>query len=320
MDQRLARGLFIDFHGHLKGSQEFVHPEVPEIPALRAAAEALEPVLVQGIGLFARFGRHRVLTQLYPRFKQLGFNEILRQFNKYQADALITSMDAAGIETTVICAIEPFFQTLDLLETLAPYGERFAIFASVDPEDPEFAAKFDMYVATGQVYGMKIHPSLAGPMPTSEMMFELIDLARKHRLPVIIHTGTFPFPLCEGADNALALEYVIRDFPTVPIVLAHIGWDQHDHVLALGHDYPNVYTDTSWQPPAIIREAIQAMGVERVLFGSDFPLFSQQSALATLFEALTPDELRRIGYQNGFELLRHRGGREPGDFPDARGP
>ena len=320
MDQRLARGLFIDFHGHLKGSQEFSHPEVPEIPVLRAAAEALEPMLVQGINLFARYGRHRVLTQFYPRFKALGFNEILRQFNKHQADTLLAGMDRAGIETTVICAIEPFFQTLDLLETLAPYGERFAVFASVDPEDPEYESKFDTYVATGQVYGMKIHPSLAGPMPTSERMFQLIDLARRHRLPVIIHTGTFPFPLCEGADNALALEPVIRDFPEVPIVLAHIGWDQHDHVLALGHDYPNVYTDTSWQSPQIIREAISAMGVERVLFGSDFPLFSQESALAVLLEAVPPEQLRRIGYENGASLLRHREPSRLGDFPDVRGP
>lgn len=320
MDQRLARGLFIDFHGHLKGSQEFQHPDVPEIPVLRAAAEALEPMLFQGIGLFARYGRHRVLTQLYPRFKTLGFNEILRQFNKYQADTLLASMDRSGIETTVICAIEPFFQTLDLLDTLAPHGDRFAVFASVDPEDPEYEAKFGTYVATGQVYGMKIHPSLAGPMPTSERMFELIDLARKHHLPVIIHTGTFPFPLCEGADNALALEYVIRDFPDVPIVLAHIGWDQHDHVLALGHDYPNVYTDTSWQSPTIIREAISAMGVERVLFGSDFPLFSQESALAVLLEAVPPEQLRRIGHDNGAALLRHRANKQASNFPDARGP
>lgn len=320
MDQRLARGLFIDFHGHLKGSQEFSHPEVPEIPVLRAAAEALEPVLVQGISLFARFGRHRVLTQVYPRFKALGFNEILRQFNKYQADTLLANMDRAGVETTVICAIEPFFHTLDLLETLAPYGDRFAVFASVDPEDPEYETKFATYVQTGQVYGMKIHPSLAGPMPTSERMFELIDLAKKHHLPVIIHTGTFPFPLCEGADNALALEPVIRAFPEVPIVLAHIGWDQHDHVLALGHDYPNVFTDTSWQSPQIIREAISAMGVERVLFGSDFPLFSQESALAVLLEAVPPEQLRRIGYENGAALLRHRTGQQASGFPDARGP
>lgn len=319
MDQRLARGLFIDFHAHLKGGKAFSHPDVPEFPALKAAAEALEPMLFHGIGLFAQFGRHRALTQLYPRFRALGFNEILRQFNKYQAAQLIESMDRSGVERTVICAIEPFFETLDLLETLAPYGNRFAVFASVDPEDPEYAEKFESYVETGQVYGMKIHPSLAGPHPTSNRMFELLDLAKKHHLPTIIHTGTFPFPLCEGADNALALEPVIRDFPEVPIVLAHIGWDQHRHVLALGHDYANVYTDTSWQGPHIIQEAIQAFGEERVLFGSDFPLFSQANALAVLLEAVSPEQLRRIGHDNAARLLAHRETKSAGEHPPPRG-
>ncbi|MEB3330332.1 MAG: amidohydrolase family protein [Candidatus Sericytochromatia bacterium] len=298
-------GLFVDFHAHLRGSKEVAHPAAPHLPLLRAFANVFEPVLAQGVEWMARYGRHRALTRLYPHFKVVGFNEILRQFNRHQADALVASMDQVGIQTTVICAIEPFFETLDLLETLAPYGERFAVFCSVDPQDPDFAARFATYVATGQVYGLKIHPSLAGPIPTSERMFELLSLADAHHLPVIIHTGTFPFPLCEGADNALALEPVIRDFPNVPIVLAHIGWDQAEHVLALGHDYPNVYTDTSWQPPHVIREAISAMGLERVLFGSDFPLFSQSRALSVLLEALRPEELATVGRENARRLLAH---------------
>jgi predicted TIM-barrel fold metal-dependent hydrolase len=260
-------------------------------------------VLYQGIGLFARFGRHRLLTGVYPIFAQLGFNELVRQFNKYQADELIASMDRNGIETTVICAIEPFFETLDLLETVKPYGHRLAVFCSVDPEEPDFAEKFAAYLETGMVYGLKIHPALAGPSPTSERMFELVGLAERHRLPVIIHTGTFPFPLCEGANDVFALEPVIRAFPEVPIVLAHIGWDQHDAVIALGRDYPNVYTDTSWQPAEIIKEALEGFGPDRVMFGSDFPLFQQAAALAPLIEAVPPAWLPRIGYENAARLL-----------------
>lgn len=306
-------GTFIDFHAHLRGKKDIEHPETPHYPFLHTAAELVEPLLYEGINLFARFGRHRVLTELYPMFKHVGFNELVRQFNKYQAHQLVASMDELGIERTVICAIEPFFETLDLLETLEPYKHRFALFCSVDPQDDEFAQKFETYMETGLIYGMKIHPALAGPVPTSERMFELIALAQKHKLPVIIHTGTFPFPLFEGTNNSLMLEPVIQAFPDVPMVLAHIGWDQHDHVLALGHDYPNVYTDTSWQPPTIIREAIVAMGVERVLFGSDFPLFPQRSALSPLLEAVDPDELKLVGYENARRLLALS---HPEEFPD----
>jgi predicted TIM-barrel fold metal-dependent hydrolase len=313
----MARGLFIDFHAHLRGKKDIQAPETPNFPLLTAAADVLEPALVEGINLFARHGRHRVMTQFYPLFKRVGFNEIIRQFNKYQIGQLLASMDACGIERTIIAAIEPFFETLDLLETIQPHAERFAVFCSVDPEDPEYAQKFEEYVATGMVYGMKIHPAMAGPSPTSERMFEMMALAQKHRLPVIIHTGTFPFPLTEGANNVLALEPVIKAFPDVPIVLAHIGWDQSHHVLALGHDYANCYTDTSWQPVTIIREAISAFGIRRVLFGSDFPLFQQATALGTLIEAVRPEELNLVGYENARALLARS---HPDEYPPRGAP
>lgn len=313
----LAHGLFIDFHGHLRGKKDVNHPDAPDYPILKAAAEAIEPAIMQGINLFARYGRHRVLTQFYPMFKEVGYNELLRQFNKYQLHQLIASMDASGIERTIICAIEPFFETLDLIETTEAYANRIAVFCSVDPEDPEYADKFEVYVQTGRVYGMKIHPAMAGPVPTSERMFELVALAQKHGLPVIVHTGTFPFPLVAESNNALSLEPVIKTFPDVPIVLAHIGWDQHDHVLSLGHDYPNVYTDTSWQGVPIIREAISAMGAERVLFGSDFPLFQQSASLNTLVQAVRPEELHLIGYENARRLLARS---HPAEFPPRGAP
>jgi hypothetical protein len=298
-----GRRPFIDFHAHLRGKKEIAHPELPHIPLLHAAAELVEPALYHGIGLFARWGRHRLLTGLYPVFAQLGFNELVRQFNKYQAEQLIASMDANGVETTVICAIEPFFETLDLLEAVKPFGHRLAVFCSVDPEASDYAERFDAYMATGMVYGLKIHPALAGPSPTSERMFALVAMAERHGLPVIVHTGTFPFPLCEGANDVFALEPVIKAFPQVPIVLAHIGWDQHDAVIALGADYPNVYTDTSWQPASVIKEALQGFGPERVMFGSDFPLFHQAQALAPLLEAVPPELLPQVGYGNAARLL-----------------
>lgn len=300
----VASGLYIDFHAHVQGRKEVMPGQRPEHPWLTAAADALEPLLYKGVQLFAEHGRHRLLTQLYPTFKSWGFNEIVRQFQRHQAEELLSAMDEAGIATTVICAIEPFFETLDLLEALAPFGDRFVVFASVDPQDPEYAEVFEAYLSTGRVKGLKIHPALAGPKPTAKRMFQLVELAQRHALPVIIHTGTFPFPLVEGCDNPLMLEPVIQAFPGVDFVLAHIGWDQYRHVLDLGARYPHVHTDTSWQPPRIIREALAAFGPERLLLGSDFPLFPPKLAVEALQAAVSPEHLHAIGYANGARLLK----------------
>jgi predicted TIM-barrel fold metal-dependent hydrolase len=284
------------------------HPQAPDIPWLRSAAECFEPWLARGVELFAEHGRHPILTQVYPFFKELGFNEILRQFNKYQASQLLRSMDIAGIETSVVCAIEPFFETLDILKTLEPFGERFAVFCAVDPQASDCFERLAYYAASNQVAGLKIHPPLVGPTPTSDRMFELVEFAAGHHWPVIIHAGTFPFPLLEGTDRVRDLEPVIQAFPEVPMVLAHIGWDQAADVLRLGARYSNVFTDTSWQSGTVIREAISALGVERVLFGSDFPLFHQGRARDILQSALRPNEVAPVGYENARKLLNRASG------------
>ncbi|MEB3284301.1 MAG: amidohydrolase family protein [Candidatus Sericytochromatia bacterium] len=306
-DQTPGAGL-IDFHTHLRGARSISHPQAPHLPWLHFAAEMLEPVLAQGVELFSQYGRHPYLTSLYPRFKQAGFNEILRQFSKYQTEQLLSSMEKAGVSTSVICSIEPFIDTLDLLYTVELNPGHFLLFCSVDPLSPVLMERLRLYASLKGIVGLKIHPPLAGPLPTSDRMFELVEFAAGCGWPVIIHTGTFPFPLLEGADRALDLEPLIRTFSTVPIVLAHVGWNQSADVLELGARYPNVFTDTSWQPIAIIREAISAFGATRVLFGSDFPLFSQVRAKEILRSALEPEEFRRVGYENARNLLRTSAG------------
>lgn len=304
-------GPLIDYHAHLRGEECIDTSELPQYPLLHLLADRLEPWLYKGVNLFARFGRDTRFHGVYREFTYLGFHELLRLMNKYRVHTLIESMDQLGIERTVICVIEPFIGTMEVLKAVAPYRDRLSVYCAVDPAEPRFLERLQAYVDTGQVIGLKIHPPVAGPHPSSDEMFMMGEFASANHLPIFIHAGTFPFPLHEHCDNVNFLEPFITRFDGIPIVLGHIGWDQHEKTIQLGEKYAHVHVETSWQGPEVIREAIDRLGKHRVLMGSDFPLLRQDVALKNVLDAVSDEEAEWVCYRNAERMISHHAMHHP---------
>lgn len=305
------RGPLIDYHAHIKGDGEIDTADIPQYPILHKLADALEPWLYKGVNLFARHGRNPRFSAIYREFTYFGFHELMRLLNKYRVEKFIESMDRNGIARAVVCVIEPFIGTVEVLKAVTPYRDRIAVYCAVDPYEPNYLERLAFYVGTGQVVGLKIHPPVAGPHPASTELMEMGAFAEAHALPIFIHAGTFPFPLHEHYDDVSDLEPFIAKHTEVPIILGHIGWDQHEKVLRLGEKYPHVHVETSWQPPEIIREAIDRLGKHRVLMGSDFPLLTQEPALKNVMAAVTTEEAEWVCYRNAERMIAHHAMNRP---------
>ncbi|MGB5846094.1 MAG: amidohydrolase family protein, partial [Anaerolineales bacterium] len=78
-------------------------------------------------------------------------------------------------------------------------------------------------------------------------------------------------------DEALALPEEVAEaarlVPEATVIMAHLGGYYHyDAVLNIADSLPNVFVDTSAIPyPWVISQAVEAFGVERVLYASDGP-------------------------------------------------
>lgn len=298
-------GPIIDYHAHIKGTDEIDLSDIPQYPVLHKLADMFEPWLYKGVNLFARYGRDTRFHGIYREMTYFGFHELMRLLNKYRVEKFLESMDANGVDHAVVCVIEPFIGTLEVLKAVAPHRDRISVYCAVDPHEPGYLDRLQAYVDSGEVVGLKIHPPVAGPHPVSDEMMELGAFAQHHQLPIFVHAGTFPFPLHSHCDDVMLMEPFIQRFHDVPIVLGHIGWDQHEKVIQLGERYLNVHVETSWQPPEIIREAIDRLGVHRVLMGSDFPLLQQDVALKHAREAVTEQEAEYVLYRNAKRMIRH---------------
>jgi hypothetical protein len=130
--------------------------------------------------------------------------------------------------------------------------------------------------------------------------------ARSLRMPVLIHASepvghSYPGKGTVTPGYALALA---RAFPENVLVFAHFGGGLPFYSLMpeVHRQLKNVYFDSAAFPflysPGVFSAVAAAAGADRVLFGSDFPLVSQQRALAE-FEDGGLSESDRVAVLSG---------------------
>ena len=135
--------------------------------------------------------------------------------------------------------------------------------------------------------GIKLLPMYAGFSPDESRLDPLWDYATKHRLPVLLHTGTtfiaqapLECTLPRKVDNV-----AIR-FPEVKIIMAHLGHPYEGECIATFRKHPNVYADVSalhYRPFQLYHSLmlVQEYGVwHKVLFGTDFPFTTVNESIA----------------------------------------
>lgn len=94
--------------------------------------------------------------------------------------------------------------------------------------------------------------------------------------------------------------------PEAKIILGHMGGYFHvKDAIRVAKRHPNLILETSAMPyPSLIKEAVDTLGVERVLFASDGPGCDPSIEVEKVRRAgLTPEQEERIYAGNIEELL-----------------
>lgn len=117
--------------------------------------------------------------------------------------------------------------------------------------------------------GVKMHPLLDGYHPDDPAIHPLIEELVARDLPALVHCGHPIFTL------PWSIEELAVSFPQAKIILGHMG---HGNVVYINGSIDvaerneNVYLETSGMPMHTkIAEAVERVGPNKVLFGSDAP-------------------------------------------------
>jgi uncharacterized protein len=201
--------------------------------------------------------------------------------------ALVESMDAAGIEQSVILSIatRPAQCASILAWSKKIASERIIPFPSVSPADPQAPENIRVAAAEG-FRGLKFHPYYQDFDLDDEAMDPVYAAMEERGLICVSHTGfDHAYPFVRRADPLRVLN-VLRKFPRLAFVATHLGawrdWERAEKELPGA----NLWIDTSYSlefmPPENSRRLILCFPPDRVLFGSDTPWAHQGRSLALL--------------------------------------
>lgn len=113
--------------------------------------------------------------------------------------------------------------------------------------------------------GVKLHTYFHPCNPLSPFTDKVFEMAKHFDIPVIVHTGlisTFGLP-------SLQVQRA-KEFPTVRIVLAHMGYNSYTSEAIIAASLcDNIFLETSWTGPGRVKEAIKKLGSSRVMMGAD---------------------------------------------------
>jgi predicted TIM-barrel fold metal-dependent hydrolase len=87
---------------------------------------------------------------------------------------------------------------------------------------------------------------------------------------------------------------MVRAFPSLRFVCGHCGWNRPAAVFRIARRHDNLWLETSWQPPAILRRLCDLLGPSRLVLGSDYPLYSMRHAIRNCRSVLTAREFEIV--------------------------
>lgn len=141
--------------------------------------------------------------------------------------------------------------------------------------------QLNKFVKDGRYRAVKLNPSLHAYMPPRcrDLLDPIFEAAGSLRVPVIVHTGDPPFSL------PVLLAPYARAHPHTTIILGHLGTQKvsyADEAIYVAQQHENVLLETGWGTLPRLKEAVQALGAERLVFASDCPIQEIGSQLRPL--------------------------------------
>ncbi len=175
-----------------------------------------------------------------------------------------------------------------LLETLAG-DPRWIPCCQVDPRHDDAIAQVREAVADG-CRMLKLMPAIYNAPPTGPECRALVEVAREAGLIVNIHSGG-------NNSHPLEIGALARRYPEVAFIMDHMGYRyEGPAALLAAEDNPNIYLGATIAAlePSFVATAIERVGAERVIFGSNYP---------NVYPDLAVESLRRAKFAPEVEAL-----------------
>lgn len=169
-----------------------------------------------------------------------------------------------------------------IAQTVAAYPDILFGLGTLHPESEDIAADVAHLRALG-LRGVKLHPDIQQFKLDDYRCLKIYELCEEAGLPLLIHTGDNRYDF----SNPNRLIPILRIYTGLTVVGAHMGgWSIWEEAARQLCDLPNLFVDCSSSFYALddetMKRVIALYGGERVLFGTDYPMWHPDEELRRL--------------------------------------
>ncbi|MCB2180789.1 MAG: amidohydrolase family protein [Desulfobulbaceae bacterium] len=204
-----------------------------------------------------------------------------------RVSSLVTSMDRAGVDKSVICSIATrpaqFRSIINWSHSIQ--NERIIPFPSFHPASPNALDEIETIHQEG-FKGVKLHPYYQDFFLDEKRLETQFEKISDLGLIVVMHTGfDIGFPRELRADPS-KIANLMKIFPNLKFIATHMGsWQQWDEVLDILAG-KNVYLDIAFSLEYLSADKalqiINSHSADKLLFGSDSPWADQLDTINLL--------------------------------------
>lgn len=157
------------------------------------------------------------------------------------------------------------------------HADRVIAFGTVHPGYENWEAELNRIKAAG-IRGIKLHPDFQSFWLNDPRLLPVFEAAQKDFV-FEIHIGDRTTP-AQNPSCPYKLAAILRQFPGMRVIAAHFGgYRMWAHALEAlgGNKFENLWFDTSsttpFATPLLAKKLLGAFPRERILFGTDWPLY-----------------------------------------------
>lgn len=213
---------------------------------------------------------------------------------------LLAEMDALAIDRAVMPVRLPNGgDNRSIVPLLDKHGDRFIGMAGVSlGDDPEVTREtFEQDVLHGPFAGISIEPQREPAIvrPDHPRAYWLYERMEREGIPLMVTFGAYGHPSLAQFQPQM-LDQLAVDFPKLTLIVGHGGWPYVNEMCWLAYKRKNVYLSPDYLVTcAGGQEYLRAacmMLADKVLFGSAYPILSEEAALTIYTEIFDEVHMR----------------------------
>ena len=238
-------------------------------------------------------------THVWGGRYELHTRELIQNCERYG----ISKVFVSGIAKQYPDETEIRQHNADVVRFKKEFPEFVEGYVYVNPRNSDALDVLRRGIEQDGMIGMKLWIATYADDP---LVYPLVEQCIRYDVPILLHAFKKSVNQLQDETTGVHTANLARRYPEAKLIMAHLGGNCYHGMKAI-RDCPNVWVDFSG---SIFRRdeidyAVEQVGSDRILFGSDMPGCSFLTNWAQIEEAdLTPEQKEDIYCNNTLKLFK----------------